>query len=392
MNIQEMESQYEAARLHAIAQNDRGVDPVTLKAAVDKATHLKALLARAKGDASFQASLGRITGDMAGAAGRRLPSLGQQFIDSEAGQYLLKNRGKFPTGAWTSPASELMAAVVSEDAASGGDLVITDYQPGILPLPMRPPRIEDLIAPGQTDSNTIGYLKETSATNAATAVAEGNPKPESTLVFDAVTDPVRKIPTWIPVTDEMLEDVAQMRSYIDARLRLFVNLALDDQLLNGTTTAPDIVGFLNRSNLAASVVRTGTVTNADAVLDQISAIEAATFLAVDGIVMHPTNWKTIQQSKDGSGQYYGGGPLASPARPVLWGRPVAVTSAIALGTALVGAFRMGSQLFNRGGMRVEASNSHSDFFVRNLVAIRAERRAALAVYRSTAFGSVTSLT
>jgi HK97 family phage major capsid protein len=371
----------------------RGVDAGTLAAAVTKATGLKAQLDRAKGDANMTAAIDRITGGMNGnGGGRGLPSLGQQFIDSEAGQYLIKNRGKFPTGQWTSPASELMAAVLSEDAASGGDLVITDYQRDILGLPMRPPRIEDLIAPGQTDSNTIGYMKETQATNAADSVAEGAPKPESTLIFDAVTDPVRKIPTWIPVTDEMLEDVPTMRSYIDARLRLFVNLALDDQLLNGSTTAPDIIGFLNRTGLATAVVRAGSVTNADAVLDQITAIESATFMPVDGIVMHPTNWKTIQQSKDGNGQYYGGGPLASPARPVLWGRPVAVTSAIALGTALVGAFRMGSQLFNRGGMRVEASNSHSDFFTRNLVAIRAERRAALAVYRPSAFGTVTSLT
>ena len=59
------------------------------------------------------------------------PSLGQQIINSEVGRWLLKEqKGSFPTGAWTSPASELMAATLTEDAASGGDLVITDYAPG----------------------------------------------------------------------------------------------------------------------------------------------------------------------------------------------------------------------------------------------------------------------
>jgi hypothetical protein len=40
---------------------------------------------------------------------------------------------------------------------------------------------------------------------------------------------------------------------------------------------------------------------------------------------------------------------------------------------------------------VEASNSHSDFFQRNLTAIRAERRLALAVYRPQAFHIITAL-
>jgi hypothetical protein len=52
-------------------------------------------------------------------------------------------------------------------------------------------------------------MKETVATNAAQPVLEGAPKPESTLVYDAASDRVCKIPTCIPVTEEMLKDVAQ---------------------------------------------------------------------------------------------------------------------------------------------------------------------------------------
>ena len=60
-------------------------------------------------------------------------------------------------------------------------------------------------------------------------------------------------------------------------------------------------------------------------------------------------------------------------------------------TALVGAFRLGGQVFNREGVRIEATNSDQDDFIKNLITIRCERRLALAVYRPKAFCTVTSL-
>ena len=114
-------------------------------------------------------------------------------------------------------------------------------------------------------------------------------------------------------------------------------------------------------------------------------------LMPDGHVMNPINWQTIQLMKDSSGAYMGGGPFMSPPVPRLWGLPVVVTPTIAAGLGLVGAFRSAAQVFRKGGIRVEASNSHDDYFIRNLVAIRAEERLALAVYRPGAFGTVTGL-
>lgn len=372
-----------------------------LEAAVDGMTKR---LSDMEGDANLNAEIARLTGDMApqGAAsggtgnggGRRVAlvkgSLGAQFIASDTYKWLKETKDT-RTGAWSSAASELMAATLSEDPASGGDLVLRDTQRGILPLPMRRLVMADLIAPGTTTSNSVGYMKETSITNAAATVAEGAAKPESTIVFAAVADPVRKIATWLPVTDEMLEDVPAIHAYIDTRLRQFVQLAEDDQLLNGNGMAPNISGILDRAGLAASIARVAE-SNPDVILKQISAIELATSLEVDGIVMHPTQWDGLLLLKDADGNYIaGGGPFVSPQRKVLWGRNVAVTPAIAAGTALVGAFSTASQFFRKGGLRVEANHSHADFFVKNLVAIRAEERGALCVYRESAFGTVTNL-
>jgi hypothetical protein len=69
---------------------------------------------------------------------------------------------------------------------------------------------------------------------------------------------------------------------------------------------------------------------------------------------------------------------------------VAITKAIAVNTALV-VCQSEAMVFRRGGIAVQASNAHQDFFVRNLTAIRAEERLALAVFRPACFGLVTGL-
>jgi HK97 family phage major capsid protein len=334
---------------------------------------------------------GMFDGDInAGPTPGRGRSIGSQFINSETFKWLKET--KHSRGArWDAPSSELMAATLTEDGASGGGLVVPHYIPGILPLPQRALTMADLIAPGSTNSNLVTYMRELTYTNAADTVAEAAAKPESALTFEAVSDPVRKIAHWIPVTEEMLEDVPALQSYLDTRLRLGVQLAEDSQLLSGSVVAPDIVGILNRTGLAVDVAR-GTDTNADAVLRQIAAIYVSTGLQPTGIVMNPTNWLTIQLMKTTDGEYIAGnGPFSAPQAPTLWGLPVALTPAITAGTALVGAFKTAAQLFRKGGLKVEASNSHSDFFTKNLVAIRAEERLALAVYRPAAFGEVTGL-
>jgi len=385
------QQKYDEAREQVLIYQSRGVDPATMKSAVDKALALKGQLEREKGDANMMAEIERLTGG--GRVRGSRPAAGTwsaQFFNSEDGfKWLEKTKGQ-RAGQFTSPAVELWAATLSEDGASGGDLVVADFQPGVLPLATRPLTLADLFAVSPTDSNAITYMKETTFTNAAATVAEGGTKPESTLIFDAVTDPVQKLAHWIPATTEVLEDVSALKPYIDTRLRHGLELTEEDQLLNGDGTAPNISGILDRAGLAADQAR-GADTNEAAILKQITAITTATSMRPDAVVMHPTNWQTIQLSKDANGQYYGDGPFSSPQRPTLWGLPVAVTTAVALNTAVVGAFKTAARIFRRGGVRVHVSNSHSDFFIKNLVAILAEERLALTVARPAAFGKVTGL-
>jgi HK97 family phage major capsid protein len=367
---------------------------------------LRAKIAKAQGNVSMLAELDRLVASAKPAPNAGGPraalSLGAQFI--AAAEYdFFRKQGHRTSAQWRSPSLELdahwnaagghpLAATLTSDPASGGALVVPQYLPGILQLPTRPSVLADLFAQGTTDSNLVSYMREKTFVNAAATVLEGAAKPESTLTFEAAQDAVRKIAHWLPTTEEMLEDAPQIRSYIDQRLRQGIMAEEEDQLLNGTGVAPDLLGLLLRPGLGADVpVGVAPATGMDALLQQQLALYATSYLPADGYVIHPANWAKIIMTKTSTGEYMTAGPFSAVQSPTLWGLPVAVTPAIAAGTALVGAFKTGAQIFRKGGIRVEASNSHQDFFVKNLVAIRAEERLALAVYRPQAFGKVTGL-
>lgn len=246
--------------------------------------------------------------------------------------------------------------------------------------------VGDLMLQGTTDNNTLTYIEETTFTNAAATVAEGGTKPESAWAGTERTDNVRKIATWIPVTDELLSDVAGFRSYIEGRLRFMVEREEEDQLLNGDGTAPNISGILDRS-----IQTVGSTNDIDAFYAAITEVRVDGQAEPTAAVVHPYSWQKIRLTKDSTGQYLGPGPFSNDPGERLWGLPVRVTPLIAEGTALVGAFRPYAQIFRREGITVTASTEHASYFIENKIAILAEERLALAVYRPAAFCSITGL-
>jgi HK97 family phage major capsid protein len=326
-------------------------------------------------------------------------SLGAQLTDAMSAKGV-KGGDRFSVG--------IDAKANITEAGTGVGGVIPQYQAGgPLPLLFRRLTISDLLPQGSVSSASLIYPQETAVTNAAATVAEGGTKPQSDLTLAQVTESIRKIATVGKISDEMVNDVPYIQSYVNGRLVLFVQLAEEDQLLNGNGTAPNLRGILNRSGLTTAQA-VGADTRVDAMFKEITKIRAGAFLEPDAIVINPTDWQSIRLAKDSNGQYYGGGPFGFAAYgqgaqspgdttnlagggDMLWGLRVVVTPAIAQGTALVGAFGLSAQVLRREGIRVESTNSNEDDFKNNLIAIRVEERLGLAVYRPAGFGTVTGL-
>lgn len=273
-----------------------------------------------------------------------------------------------------------------------------DRQPGMVLIEQQRLLVRDLLAMGETTQNTIRYPREDTYTNAATTVAEGATKPEATFDTSEADAPVRKIAVTAKVTDEMWADFPVIRDYINNRLRFMVLQTEEDQLLNGDGIAPNLTGLLNTSGIQTQAQ--GGDVAVDALYKAVTKIRTVGFFEPDGMVINAADWGTtaFRLAKDANQQYYGGGPFTGAYGngsmmmiDRLWGLPVVVTTAIAAGTALVGAFKLGAQFFLRQGLTVETTNSNEDDFKKNLIAIRAEERGALAVYRPKAFCKVTGV-
>lgn len=263
----------------------------------------------------------------------------------------------------------------------------TTRGPRLVYTALRRPVVADLIPQDPTTQSAIKYMEETTATNAAAPVAEGGAKPESALAYTERTQPVEKIATWLPATNEQLEDVPQLRTIIDDRLRVFLDLAEEGQLLTGSGTSPQLNGFLTKVTQAQAK---GTDPTPTAIYKAFTLVRWTGFAEPSGIIIHPDDWTDIVTLQDTTGRYLYGDPSeVGPER--LWGKPVVVTPAITNGTALTGDFALYSHISRRSGIRIEVSNSHGTYFVENKVAILAEERLSLEIYRSSAFAKVTGI-
>lgn len=261
--------------------------------------------------------------------------------------------------------------------------------PRIVLTPLRRPVVADLIPNTPTGDPTIIWMEETTFTNNAAMVAQGATKPEAALAYTQRSTPVEKLAVTLPVTDEQLADVPQIRNLIDNRLTTMIQLVEETQLLTGNGSTPQLLGFLNKPSILSTAKAAGE-DNPDAILRAITNVDSVTgFANTSGIVMHPLNWLNIRLLRTTEGLYIWGHPsVEGPAR--LWGLPVVPTPAITQDTALLGDFALYSELFRRQTLVLDVGWINDDF-TKNLRRIRLEERLALVIYRANAFSLVTSL-
>jgi HK97 family phage major capsid protein len=272
------------------------------------------------------------------------------------------------------------AGFAPENLRSG--LVVLSAQRPITMLDILP-----MIAVGT--GNAYTYMSETTFTNNAAEIAEndGTGAPESALAYTEAEETIRRVATFLPITDEQLADVVGMQGLVNSRLSFMVQQRASNQLLNGNNSAPNLNGFYNRVTQAQAK---STDPVFDAIFKGMIKVMHTGYANPSAIVLHPNDWQDIRLTRTTDGIYIMGNPQ-DPGAERLFGLPVVVTNEASEGTGLVGDFANFSFVPYRQGIEVKVSDSHSDYFIKYLQAVRVSLRMALVVTRISAFCEVTGI-
>lgn len=328
--------------------------------------------------------------------GTERKSPGRLFVENEQVRDYLKQLapdGHVPDRvSIRTPAVQVKSLLTGASDTSGGALVVTDRKPILDPGTfMRPLTLRDIITMGETGSDLVEYVRITGWTNNAAAVAEATAtagstglKPESAMALEVIQAAVKTLAHWVPATRRALADAAQLRTLIDSLLMYGLDEELEDQMLTGAGTGENFTGILNVSGITTQAFDTDILKTTRKARTKVRTTGRATPTAY---VMNPADWETVDLLKDGESRYYFGGPSVI-GNPRLWGLPVIECEAMTAGTAMVADWKL-AVLWDRMVASILVSDSHADFFIRNLIAVLAELRAAFGVIRPAAFVSIT---
>lgn len=234
--------------------------------------------------------------------------------------------------------------------------------------------VRRLIPSTPTTAGAITFPRETGFTNAAAPVAEGAAKPKSDKTFAPAEVVVRTIAHYFKVSRQTYEDLPTVAAVINNNGVYGVEAKVEQQILKGTGTAPELQGIYPLATAAAAGATGDTLI--DLWFKAVAQLGAAGYTP-NGIVVSWADWTSTALLKDSTGRYLMG---ALPQLP-----PIVRTPYLSAGEWLVGDFARGAHIWERQTISVQAATQNEDDFVRNLVTLLAEERLALAVWQPSAF-------
>ncbi|HLU76141.1 MAG TPA: phage major capsid protein [Nonomuraea sp.] len=383
-------------------------DQAQIKSYFERATELKGRIEQARETDQMTAALAELEGvgyepakakqAPAGHRDTKGMSLGEAFTESAEFKDLLAQRaagdhfGKQqringrPVGF-----KELL--LTGADRESAGGLIQSDYrglQLGFTPFE-RPLTLRQLMSSSTTASDTVefafvdavdqhaGFTPEATATDGTSGT-----KPQSGFTFRRQTTTVKTIANWAAITKRALADVGQVRAMIDQFLRYGIEEEIDRQLVAGDGTGENLLGLANVSGTQTLSGSAGGLEDLELIRRAKTRVRLGARTNANAVLIHPEDREELDLLRDGNEHYYMGGPVAAGGNTTMWGLPVVESEVLERGQAYVGDFTK-AVIYDRQQASIAVTDSHDNFFVRNLVAVLAESRLAFAVLQPAAF-------
>lgn len=267
--------------------------------------------------------------------------------------------------------------------------------PSVVPIPW-PKRLVDLFTNRvAAQSNSIEYYTETSRTNNAAPVADGDTKPTSTFTVTPVQDRCRvvaHVSEAVPI--RLLMDVPQLQSWLASEMAQGVLAGLEHEVVLGPGSGEHMTGLF----------ATEGTTNVDYSTDAATTIrKALTRLQIlgespDGIALHPADAEALDLTRWGSdGGFLSSGfdhpnTVGYGSSDNLFGDQSrikrVISPSVPQGFAIIGDWST-MIVFVRESMSVVVNYWSDTLFTSNSYILRAELRAVVGFTRPQAFAIAT---
>lgn len=311
---------------------------------------------------------------------KEAPSLIDKIMASDA----VKGSGSamFKTGDYARLALGIKApqGLVTTATVNRGQELLTVDNLGITVTPeFRLPGLLNLASRGTSTADSISWVEMAFTNNAAVVDeateggswgANGGLKPDSENTFKTRVANSQTVAHLKYVTRQALRNRGYLMGLIENELLDGLREKSDELLW----TDPNY-GILNASGIQVQPFNTSI--NKTILLARSLVIEAQT--TPQAIVMNPLDAVEVYATTDAGGWFYSGGPIESPT-PRLWGMPIVETSLCPQGEAFVGDFRS-LHIDVTEDPNTATTDSHLDFFARNVEAVRAEMAAIIRLER-----------
>lgn len=270
---------------------------------------------------------------------------------------------------------------------TGGNRYGQLFAPQIIDLPSRKMHMDEILPGGTIGAgNSFTFMREVGVGEGEIApTAEGATKAQFDLDLEESTVQVETIAGWMRVTRKAMSNIPGFISYLQRRLPQKFRNVLDNQVLYGSGTTPNIKGILTSGNFTASTA-TITLPLIEKIISDISRLEDAFERNANAIILRPSAYYSFFLNKaSGSGEYdLPQGVSIVNGRLFFMGIPAYASTALTGTDYIVGDLE-GAQLLTQESMRIEFFEQDGTNVRENKVTVRIEGNFALPVYGSTYF-------
>lgn len=298
-----------------------------------------------------------------------------------ATRFMSLRRGATKASIATHASDELLG----RKAINGGSTPLVSIQMDTQPHLLGRPATSLLeILPSVTMPSVFRWMGQTTRTNNAAPVAVGALKPTSVYGLTAVDGRLKVIAHMSEAIDVyQLKDGPSLMNFIGNEMLQGLHDAVELQLVSGTGVGENLRGLSATPGIQTQAYATSQILTARNAITNVETLGHSPYY----FVVNPVDWQSIETSTLTAGQYVlnaegaGVGLPVDPAQRRLWGVPVAVSMAVAVGTGYL-ISRDCVQVATDGVIAHEWSTSYADDFGRNQVRLRLESRFDLMVTRA----------